>query len=64
MVYEHNASFRRLLRRPGNAGRDWLWAFTRHWLYSLLNCRRPELYARLPQDYALGEDLPAPEAAP
>ena len=28
-VYANNSRFRSLLQRDGDAGRDWLWAFTR-----------------------------------
>jgi hypothetical protein len=27
-----NPRFRKLLRRPGDESRDWLWSFMRHWL--------------------------------
>ena len=64
VVYQHNAGFRRLLRRRGNAGRDWLWAFMRHWLCALLASRRPDLYRRLPAPYAVGRDLPPPPRTP
>ena len=60
VVYQHNARFRRLLRKRGNAGRDWLWAFMRHWLCALLDGRRPDLSQRLPRSYAVGRDLPPP----
>jgi hypothetical protein len=46
VVYHHNPRFRRLIRRPrngGNAGLDWLQAFTRHWLQAILASRRPHL---------------------
>lgn len=58
-VARRNPRFRRLLRRPGDAGRDWLWAFMRHWLAALLRRHRPALYARLPGDYARGRALAA-----
>jgi hypothetical protein len=58
VVYQHNARFRRLLRKPGNAANDWLAAFMRHWLYALLAGRRPDLCQRLPGAYAVGQDLP------
>jgi len=54
VVYQHNPRFRRLLRRPGNAGRDWLQAFTRHWLWAILASRRADLLSRLPASYAIG----------
>jgi hypothetical protein len=66
-VYQHNAQFARSLRR--RSGRDCLWAFTRHWLFAMLASRRPDLAARLPSSYAIGQDLPprqhsAPPPAP
>jgi hypothetical protein len=64
VVFQHNAGFRRLLRRRGNAGRDWLRAFMRHWLCALLASRRLDLYGRLPAPYAAGGDLPAPPRMP
>ena len=56
VVYQHNARFRRLLRKRGNI---WLMAFMRHWLCGLLDSRRPDLCQRLPGSYAVGQDLPA-----
>jgi len=60
VVYQNNARFRQLLRKRGDAGWDWLSAFMRHWLYSLLASRRPDLCQRLPGSYAAGRDLPPP----
>ncbi|MGO8928041.1 MAG: hypothetical protein ACLQU3_14310 [Limisphaerales bacterium] len=57
VVYQHNARFRRLLNRRGDAGNDWLAAFMRHWLSALLASRRPDLYRRLPGSYAVGREL-------
>ena len=54
VVYQHNARFRRLLGRGANAGRDWLWAFTRHWLWAIIASRHPHLLSRLPSSYAIG----------
>jgi hypothetical protein len=64
VVYQHNAGFHRLMRRPGNAGRDWLIAFMRHWLCALLASRRPDFCRRLPGSYAVGRDLPLPPRTP
>jgi hypothetical protein len=63
VIYQHNARFRQLLRKPGNAGRDWLLAFMRHWLCGVLASRRPDLCRRLPGSYAAGQDLPPPSAS-
>jgi hypothetical protein len=54
VIYAHNPRFRKLLRGRGNSGRDWLWAFTRHWLSGLLIERRPSLAERLPSEYRIG----------
>lgn len=62
-IHAHSPAFRRMLRRPGDAGRDCLWRFMRHWLATRLQAERPELYCRLPHDYALGADLPASPVA-
>ena len=58
LVSTHNPRFRRLLRQPGDRGRDRLWAFMRHWLAALLKQQRPACFARLPEDYCRGRDLP------
>src|ERR1039458_9914933 len=56
VVYQHNPRFRRRLLKRGGAG---LTAFMRHWMCGLLDSRRPDLCQRLPNSYAVGEDLPA-----
>ena len=47
-VYAHNQRFRRMIRRPGDSGRDYLWMFMRHWLAALIHERRHHLFAELP----------------
>lgn len=59
VIYAQNPRFRQLLRARGNSGRDWLWAFTRHWLSGLLVEHRPSLAARLPSEYKVGHPLPS-----
>lgn len=61
IISAHNPRFHRLLRQSGDRGRDWLWAFMRHWLAALLKQQRPACYARLPADYSRGRALPAPQ---
>lgn len=61
--FAHSPSFREKLLRPGDAGRDMLWMFLRHWLAARLHAERPDLYRQLPADYACGADLP-PRPAP
>jgi hypothetical protein len=57
-VYARNPRFRRTLRAGGNSGRDWLWAFMRHWLGALIWRHRPELHGQLPQSFNAGHSLP------
>jgi hypothetical protein len=58
VIYFHNPRFRRAIRRQGNAGRDYLWMFTRHWLAAMIWKRDYNLYTRLPAAYSSGGDLP------
>lgn len=55
VIYAHNPRFRKLLHQRGNSGRDWLWAFTRHWLSGLLIEHHPSLAERLPSEYKVGK---------
>ena len=64
VIYRHNPRFRQLMRRSGTAGRDWLWAFTRHWLAGLIWRHSRELHARLPAGYNVGQPLPARNRSP
>ena len=57
-VYAEDRSFRRLIRGPGDSGRDWLWIYTRHWLAALIHERRPRLYRHLPSSYGGGRSWP------
>src|SRR2546426_7530 len=57
-VYAHNPRFRRKVRAEGNSGRDYLWAFVRHWLAGLILERRPDFHALLPASYNCGHPLP------
>jgi hypothetical protein len=45
---------RRRLKGAANQGRDWLWAFMRHWLAGRLHDQRPDCLAKLPPGYAAG----------
>ena len=58
-IYAHNPRFRRLLGQKGNAGREWLWSFMRHWMWALIQQHRPEQHRRLPTAYSIGRELPA-----
>lgn len=57
-VHASNVRFRRKMFSPGDAGRDWLWMFMRHWLAALIRRRDEVLFARLPGSYCVGADLP------
>lgn len=57
LIYANSPSFRRALARPGDAARDRLYVFLRHWLAARLHAERPALYARLPRTYSTGEPL-------
>lgn len=58
VIYGHNRRFRQRIRGQGNAGRDCLWSFTRHWPSALISRHRPHLHRRLPASYNLGRALP------
>jgi hypothetical protein len=63
-IYAHNPRFRRKVQGAGNRGRDFLWAFARHWLAGLAYERRPALYAKLPASYCVGHPLPPKPSVP
>ena len=48
-----NERFRRKLR--GKLGREWLYAFMRHWLAAELKRTQPAVFNRLPPRYAMGD---------
>ena len=55
--YAGNPRFRRHMRGHGNAGRDWLRVFMRHWLAAILKYERPDLFIYFPPDWVLGHRL-------
>ena len=60
--FARHGQFHRLISARGahgNAGRENLYKFMRHWLAGRLARERPALYRRLPWAYALGRALPA-----
>ena len=65
--FARHGQFHRLIcarGNGGNAGRDTLFKFMRHWLASRLARERPVLYRRLPQSYSLGAPLPSSRRIP
>jgi len=55
--YAKHDHFRRLIRRRGNTGRDYLHKFFRHWLASRLRRERYGLFVRLPKEFCFGAGL-------
>lgn len=62
VAYAQSPSFRRALSRPGDAARDRLYVFLRHWLAARIHAEAPGLSRRLPPDYAAGAEPPPPPA--
>jgi hypothetical protein len=58
-IYAHSAAWRRRLAAEADAGCDRLHVFMRHWLAARLQEERPDLFARLPRRYSVGEPLPS-----
>jgi hypothetical protein len=56
--YAGRRRFFKLMRGRGNAPRDWLHVFMRHWLASFLHLERPDLCRCLPVAFGNGERLP------
>ena len=56
-IYARNESFRKKIRGRGDTGRDYLYAFMRHWLSSELKKTRPHVFEQLPQSFMNGEEL-------
>jgi len=57
VLYARHRRFRCLVNQSGDRGRDWLWAFMRHWLSALVYHHNPALYSRLPVSYSAGGPL-------
>jgi len=57
-LYPRHAQFKKMLNRPGNAGRNNLYMFMRHWAASWLKRERYALYKKLPWSYGQGQPLP------
>ena len=56
--FQRNRRFHHLMQGRGNAPRDWLRVFLRHWLSALLGTERPDLWYCLPPEFDLGHALP------
>lgn len=58
VTYANSPSFRRTVEGLGDAGREKLYLYLRHWLAARLHTERPHLFARLLRDYATGAEWP------
>ncbi len=58
LCYSARRQFYRKLRSSGNAAREWLCVYMRHWLDSLLGLERPDLHRCLPVEFSNGRKLP------
>ena len=56
--YAGHRQFHKLMRGRGDAPRDRLHVFMRHWLAGLLGLERPDLLACLPMGFSNGSKLP------
>ena len=56
--YSGRRQFYKLMQGRGNAARDRLYMFMRHWLASFLQLERPDLFRCLPVSFANGQRLP------
>ena len=63
-VFAHSELYRPRFAANGEAGRDRLYLFMRHWLAARLQAERPQLYAQLPAGFRSGQALPARPSAP
>jgi hypothetical protein len=57
-LYAVNPRFKRILKGPGNQGRDWLYVYMRHWTAGWLQREQNSLARQFPREYALGLPLP------
>ena len=58
VCFQKNKRFRRQMRSRGNAPREYLRMYMRHWLSALLGTERRDLWFCLPPSFALGHPLP------
>lgn len=58
ICFKRNVRFRKKMMGKGNAARDDLRMYMRHWLSSLLHEERPDLWYALPGSFDLGHRLP------
>lgn len=63
-VFAHSELYRPRFASAGDAGRDRLYIFMRHWLAARLAVERPALFAQLPRSYRTGEPLPVKSVIP
>ncbi len=61
-LYPRHKHFKQMLNRPGNAGRNNLYMYMRHWTAAWLKRERYALHKKLPWSYSLGHRLPDTQA--
>ena len=59
-LYPRHKHFKKMLNRPGNAGRNNLYMYMRHWTASWLKRERPTLHKKLPYSFGNGQRLTVP----
>ena len=59
-LYPRHRHFHKMLNRPGNSGRDNLYAYMRHWTAGWLKRERSALYKKLPWEFGQGRRLQTP----
>jgi hypothetical protein len=56
-LYPRHKHFKKMLNRPGNAGRNNLYMYMRHWTAGWLKRARSPLYKKLPWSFGQGQPL-------
>ena len=52
---DNHKQFTKRIRSSGNNGRDWLYAFMRHWLSDVIFYRYKGLWTYLPEGFKIGQ---------
>ena len=56
-LYPRHKHFQKLLKAPGNRGRNHLYMYMRHWTAAWLKREHYALYQKLPRSFGLGQPL-------
>ena len=63
-LYPRHPHFRKMLNRPGNAGRNHLYTYMRHWTAGRLKRERNPLHKKLPWSFGHGPTVARPDMKP